>query len=189
MTDKLAWIDKALQELREKNLYTTIRTIESPQGAWLQVDGRRVLNFCSNNYLGLANDPRLVQAAKEACDRQGVGPAAVRTIAGTLQLHVDLEKRLAEFKEAEAAILFQSGFSANLPDKDDSGIIIGPNIGSILKNRTVAGTCKSCGIRMSAYFWFSTDVPSQRFGQQDNSNLFPNPLKYSAIMCGRFVST
>jgi glycine C-acetyltransferase len=114
VTDKLAWIDKALQELREKNLYTTIRTIESPQGAWLQVDGRRVLNFCSNNYLGLANDPRLVQAAKEACDRQGVGPAAVRTIAGTLQLHVELEKRLAEFKEAEASILFQSGFSANL---------------------------------------------------------------------------
>ncbi len=114
MSDKLQWIDDALAELREKGLYNTIRTIESPQGAWLVVDGKRVLNFCSNNYLGLANDPRLVQAAKEAIDKLGVGPAAVRTIAGTMSIHVELEKRLAEFKEAEAAIQFQSGFTANL---------------------------------------------------------------------------
>ncbi len=114
MSDKLQWIDDALAELREKGLYNTIRTIESPQGAWLVVDGKRVLNFCSNNYLGLANDPRLAQAAKEAIDQLGVGPAAVRTIAGTMRIHVELEKRLAEFKEAEAAIQFQSGFTANL---------------------------------------------------------------------------
>jgi len=114
MSDPLAWIDEALQELKDKGLFTTIRTIESPQGPWLVVDGKRVLNFCSNNYLGLANDPRLVQAAKEAIDRLGVGPAAVRTIAGTMTLHIELEKRLAEFKETEAAISFQSGFNANL---------------------------------------------------------------------------
>ena len=114
MRHKLAWIEEALQELRQKNLYTTIRTIGSAQGPWLEVDGRRVLNFCSNNYLGLANDPRLVQAASDACQRLGVGPAAVRTIAGTTQLHLELEGRLARFKEAEAAILFQSGFCANL---------------------------------------------------------------------------
>jgi glycine C-acetyltransferase len=114
MNDKLAWLHTALQELREKKLYNTIRTIDSPQGAWLVVDGQRVLNFCSNNYLGLANDPRLIQAAKTAIDRLGIGPAAVRTIAGTMSLHVELEKRLAEFKEAEAAIAFQSGFNANL---------------------------------------------------------------------------
>jgi glycine C-acetyltransferase len=114
MSDKLAWIEESLRELRQKNLYATIRTIGSPQGPWLEVDGRQVLNFCSNNYLGLANDPRLVQAAKDACDRLGVGPAAVRTIAGTTKLHIELEERLAEFKEAQAAISFQSGFSANL---------------------------------------------------------------------------
>jgi glycine C-acetyltransferase len=114
MPDKLAWIDDALQELRDKKLYATIRTIESPQGARLTVDGKQVLNFCSNNYLGLANHPRLVQAAKEATDRLGVGPAAVRTIAGTTSLHLELEKRLAGFKEAQAAISFQSGFCANL---------------------------------------------------------------------------
>jgi glycine C-acetyltransferase len=114
MADKLAWIGDALQELREKRLYATIRTVESPQGPWLVVDGKRVLNFCSNNYLGLANDPRLARAAREAIDRLGVGPAAVRTIAGTTSLHVELEKRLAEFKGTEAAIAFQSGFNANL---------------------------------------------------------------------------
>lgn len=114
MSDPLAWIDEGLQELTDRGLYITIRTIASPQGPWLVVDGRRVLNFCSNNYLGLANDPRLVRAAKEAIDRLGVGPAAVRTIAGTMTLHVELERRLAAFKETEAALSFQSGFNANL---------------------------------------------------------------------------
>jgi glycine C-acetyltransferase len=114
MNEKLAWLDDALRELREKKLYNTIRTIDSPQGAWLMVDGRKTLNFCSNNYLGLANDPRLAKAATAAIDRLGVGPGAVRTIAGTMSLHVELEKRLAEFKEAEAAIALQSGFMANL---------------------------------------------------------------------------
>ncbi len=114
MSDPLAWIDEALQDLKNRGLYITIRTVESPQGAWLVVDGKRVLNFCSNNYLGLADDPRLVQAAREATERLGVGPGAVRTIAGTMKLHIELEKALAEFKEAEAAISFQSGFNANL---------------------------------------------------------------------------
>lgn len=114
MSDPLSWIDEAMQDLRDRGLYITIRTVESPQGPWLVVDGKRVLNFCSNNYLGLANDPRLVEAAKEAIDKLGIGPAAVRTIAGTMSIHLELEKALAEFKEAEAAISFQSGFNANL---------------------------------------------------------------------------
>lgn len=78
------------------------------------VDGQKVLNFCSNNYLGLANHPRLVGAAKTALDKYGVGPAAVRTIAGTMDLHLELESRLATFKGVEAALTFQSGFNANL---------------------------------------------------------------------------
>jgi len=111
---KLQWIEDELQKLRESGLYTHIRTLESPQGAWLVVDGKKALNFCSNNYLGLANHPRLVQAAKEAIEKYGVGPGAVRTIAGTMSLHVELEKRLAAFKGVEDAITFQSGFNANL---------------------------------------------------------------------------
>ena len=114
MEDKLAWVERELENLKKEGLYTTIRTLGSPQGAWLIVDGRKVLNFCSNNYLGLANHPTLVEKAKEAIDKYGVGPGAVRTIAGTMELHVELEKRLAEFKGAEAAISFQSGFNANL---------------------------------------------------------------------------
>jgi glycine C-acetyltransferase len=114
MTTKTDWITAELDALQQQGLYNTIRTIESPQGAWLVVDGRRVLNFCSNNYLGLANHPKLVQAAQDAVRQYGVGPAAVRSIAGTMSLHVELEKRLAAFKGVDAAITFQSGFNANL---------------------------------------------------------------------------
>jgi glycine C-acetyltransferase len=114
MSTKLEWISQELDTLEQQGLYNTIRTIDSPQGAWLVVDGKRVLNFCSNNYLGLANDARLKRAAQAAIEKFGVGPAAVRSIAGTLSLHVELEKRLAQFKGAEATISFQSGFNSNL---------------------------------------------------------------------------
>jgi glycine C-acetyltransferase len=111
---KTDWISQELDGLKSQGLYNRIRTIGSPQGAWLVVDGKKVLNFCSNNYLGLANHPKIVAAAKKAADEMGVGPAAVRTIAGTTGLHLELEKRLAAFKGVEAAITFQSGFTANL---------------------------------------------------------------------------
>jgi glycine C-acetyltransferase len=114
MSTKLAWIEQEIASLKEQGLYTNIRTLSSPQGAWLEVDGRRVLNFSSNNYLGLANHPRLREAAKAAIDRMGIGPTAVRTIAGTTTLHLELEQRLATFKGVEAALTFQSGFNANI---------------------------------------------------------------------------
>jgi len=111
---KIDWIQEEIDSLKSQGLYNNIRTIGSPQGAWLTVDGRHVLNFCSNNYLGLANHPALVAASKKAADDMGVGPGAVRSIAGTMSLHVELEKRLAQFKGVEAAITLQSGFTANL---------------------------------------------------------------------------
>jgi len=110
----LSWIEQEVETLKTQGLYNNIRVIGSPQGAWLTVDGKRALNFCSNNYLGLANHPALTAAAKKATAEFGVGPGAVRSIAGTMTLHVDLEKRLAAFKGVEAAITFQSGFTANL---------------------------------------------------------------------------
>jgi len=113
MSGKLTWIDEELENLHKTGFYNKIRTISSPQGAWLVVDGKKVLNFCSNNYLGLANHPKLIKAATEAMQKYGVGPGAVRTIAGTMDLHLELEKRMAAFKRVEAAITFQSGFSAN----------------------------------------------------------------------------
>ena len=114
MTDKTAFIRDEVQALKDQGLYNTIRTIDGPQGAHLTVNGQKVLNFCSNNYLGLANDPRLVRAATAALERYGVGPGAVRTIAGTMTIHTDLEEALARFKGVEATISFQSGFTANL---------------------------------------------------------------------------
>ncbi len=111
--DRLAFIDEDVEGLRETGLLINIRTIQGAQGAWLTVDGKHVLNFCSNNYLGLANDPRMNAAAIEAIKTFGVGPAAVRTIAGTISLHLELERRLAAFKGVEDALYVQSGFCAN----------------------------------------------------------------------------
>lgn len=111
---KLKWITDEIESLKASGLYNNIRTIDSPMDAWVTIDGRSVQNFCANNYLGLANHPRIKQAAKDAIDKYGVGPGAVRTIAGTMSLHTQLEADLAAFKKAEACITLQSGFTANL---------------------------------------------------------------------------
>ena len=111
--ERYAYIESEMAQLREAGLFINLRVMESPADAWMVVDGQRVLNLCTNNYLGLANDPRLKQAAKEAVDTWGVGPAAVRSIAGTQSLHVELERRLAAFKGVEDALYVQSGFCAN----------------------------------------------------------------------------
>lgn len=113
-TEKTAWIEEEIASLKQAGLFNTIRTIESPMDAWVEIDGRRMLNFCANNYLGLANHARIKEAAIKAINDYGVGPGAVRTIAGTMKLHIELEERLAAFKKAEACITFQSGFTANL---------------------------------------------------------------------------
>jgi glycine C-acetyltransferase len=111
--NKLTWLENELQSLKDQGLFNTIRTIGSAQGAWIIVDGQRVLNFCSNNYLGIADHPRLKEAAQQAIGKYGVGPAAVRSIAGTLDLHVEFERRMAAFKGVEDALYVQSGFCAN----------------------------------------------------------------------------
>jgi glycine C-acetyltransferase len=113
-SSKLDYLVTQLDELKERGLYNTIRALEGPQGAWLTIAGRRVLNFCSNNYLGFANDPALTAAARAAMDSHGLGPAAVRSIAGTMDLHLALERRLAAFKGVDDTLSFQSGFMANL---------------------------------------------------------------------------
>lgn len=113
MHDKLGWITDEMNALQEQGLKITIRTIGSACGPWMVVDGKQVLNFCTNNYLGLANDPRLKAAAQKAIEEWGVGPAAVRSIAGTLELHRQFERRMAAFKGVEDALYVQSGFCAN----------------------------------------------------------------------------
>ena len=113
MSSKLDFMVEELGTLKEEKRFINIRTMDSPADAWMVVDGKRVLNFCTNNYLGLANHPDLKEAAKEAVEKWGVGPAAVRTIAGTQALHLEFERRMAEFKGVQASMLVQSGFCAN----------------------------------------------------------------------------
>lgn len=95
-------------------MYTSVRVLESSQGPWFTIDGNKLLNFCSNNYLGLAQDKRLVDAVIKAVKKYGVGAGAVRPISGNLKLHMDAEKALAKFKGSEAAFLLPGGFVANI---------------------------------------------------------------------------
>ena len=112
-TNPLTFLDDELATLRAKGLYRWPRRLTGEQAPVCVYDGRRVINLCSNNYLGLANDPRLKDAARRAIDEYGVGSGAVRTIAGNLAIHEQVEARLAAFKHTEAALLYQSGFAAN----------------------------------------------------------------------------
>ncbi len=109
----LAFLDDELAALRAQGLYRWPRELAGEQAPVCVYDGRRVINLCSNNYLGLANHPGLKDAARRAIDAYGVGSGAVRTIAGNMAIHQTLERRLAAFKRAEAALLYQSGFTAN----------------------------------------------------------------------------
>ncbi len=110
----LSYLREGIDELKKEGLYKDIQTLESEQGAWIEIKGQKVLNFCSNNYLGFAADERIKKAAREAIERYGVGPGAVRTIAGTMRIHEELEEKLADFKGAEAVLVLQSGYNANI---------------------------------------------------------------------------
>lgn len=114
MVDPLQPYYDTIEDMKAKGLYSTHRIVESPQGSWLTVNGKKVLNFCSNNYLGLASDKRLIDAAVNAVRDFGVGPGAVRPLSGNLKLHVDAEEAIAKFKQAEAAFLLPGGFIANI---------------------------------------------------------------------------
>lgn len=115
-----------LEDLKGKGLYNTIEPLESANGPMIKINGKELINLSSNNYLGLATDKRLKDVASEAIEKYGVGAGAVRTINGTLELHVRLEEKLAQFKHTEAAIAYQSGFNCNMAaisavmDKNDA---------------------------------------------------------------------
>lgn len=121
-----AFLDENLQALRDQGLYNEIDAVEGANGSIIQVRGQHLINLSSNNYLGLATNEQLKRIAKEATEQYGVGAGAVRTINGTLDLHVKLEEKLAEFKGTEAAISYQSGFNCNMAaisavmDKNDA---------------------------------------------------------------------
>ncbi len=112
-TDPLAYLTGELESLKQQGLYRRLRILEGEQKAKTTFDHHQVVNLSSNNYLGLTTHPRLRDAALEATRRYGVGSGSVRTIAGTMEIHMELERRLAAFKKTEAVVVFQSGFAAN----------------------------------------------------------------------------
>ena len=111
--DPLAFLGDELAALKDQGLFRRLRVLEAEQAARTRIDGREVVNLSSNNYLGLTTHPRLKAKATAALEQFGVGTGSVRTIAGTMSLHMELERRLADFKKTEAAVVFQSGFAAN----------------------------------------------------------------------------
>src|SRR4051812_1738640 len=104
------FLQNELDGVREQGLYRSLRCVEGDQGPTLRLNGRDVINFSSNNYLGIANHPALAAAAKTAIDRYGCGSGASRLISGNMTVHEELEARLAQFKNTEAALVFNSGF-------------------------------------------------------------------------------
>ena len=111
--DPLAYLTAELESLKQQGLYRTLRVLDGEALAHATYDHRSVVNLSSNNYLGLTTHPKLRQAALDAVREFGVGSGAVRTISGTMAMHVELERRLAAFKQVEAVVVFQSGFAAN----------------------------------------------------------------------------
>ena len=106
-------LEKSLSDLKAAGLYKEERIIESPQGAAIQVKGKEVLNFCANNYLGLSNDARLIEAAKKMMDRRGYGMSSVRFICGTQDIHKELEAAISKYFKTEDTILYAACFDAN----------------------------------------------------------------------------
>lgn len=107
------WLEEQIQTLKDQHLYKTPRILESPASGKVRMDGKEVVNLSSNNYLGLANHPRVREAALKAIEEWGVGAGAVRWIGGTMKVHDDLETKLSEFKNVESVLVFTSGFTAN----------------------------------------------------------------------------
>ncbi|HXW95820.1 MAG TPA: glycine C-acetyltransferase [Nitrososphaerales archaeon] len=113
MRDPTSFLRQEYEDLVRQELDWKLRVLSGPSAPWCLVDGKKVLMFCSNNYLGLSNHPKLKEAAKRAVDTHGAGSGSVRPIAGTMDLHLELERRLAKFKGAEASLVYQTGFAAN----------------------------------------------------------------------------
>jgi glycine C-acetyltransferase len=138
MRNPTAFLREEYEELVKSELDWKLRVLQGPSTPWCVVDGKKVLMFCSNNYLGLSNHPKLKEAAIEAVRTHGAGSGSVRPIAGNMDLHIELERRLAKFKGAEASLVYQTGFAANaglipqLAGKDDLIISDELNHGSII---------------------------------------------------------
>src|SRR5512142_2397039 len=111
--DPLSYLGDQIAEWKKAGTFQRLRILQSASAAESQFDGKEVINLASNNYLGLTTHPKLIEAAIEATRKYGAGSGAVRTISGTMDLHMELEEKIAKFKNVEACVVFQSGFTAN----------------------------------------------------------------------------
>ena len=177
MNEKLTQrIDKELEEIKAAGLYKTERVIESPQGAEIIVNGKKVLNFCANNYLGLSSHPKVIEAAKNTIDHRGFGMSSVRFICGTQDIHKELEKKISEFLGTEDTILYAAAFDANggvfepLFNEEDAIISDALNHASIID-----------GVRL---------CKAQRFRyEHNNMEDLESKLKESASLRSRIIVT
>lgn len=145
------FIESELARLKEAGLYRKLRRVEGDQGSTLILDGREVINFSSNNYLGIANHPALSEAAKAAIDRYGCGSGASRLISGNMALHEELEHRIAELKGTEAALVFNSGFQANtgvVPTLVGEGDIV---FSDALNHASIIDGCRLARAKVAVY--------------------------------------
>src|SRR5262245_21448905 len=142
MRDPLSYLHDELEQWRAEGTYQRLRILESESAAESRFDGKDVINLASNNYLGLTTHPKLREAALDAVRQYGVGSGAVRTISGTMRLHIELEERIAAFKNVEACVVFQSGFAANA---GTVAAILGPNdhiISDELNHASIIDGCR-----------------------------------------------
>lgn len=166
------FLNKNLQDLRDQGLYNEIDPVEGANGPVIQVRGKKLINLSSNNYLGLATNEELKRIAKEATDRYGVGAGAVRTINGTLDLHVKLEETLAKFKGTEAAISYQSGFNCNMAaisavmDKNDA------ILSDQLNHASIIDGCRLSRAKIIAYNHSDMDDLRKKAKEAKESGLY-----------------
>src|SRR6201996_4662965 len=142
MSNPLSYLHDQIEQWRAEGTYQRLRILESESAAESRFDGKEVINLASNNYLGLTTHPKLREAAIEAVRQFGVGSGAVRTISGTMSLHMQLEERIAAFKNVEACVVFQSGFAANA---GTVSAILGPEdhiISDELTHATIIDGCR-----------------------------------------------
>ncbi len=173
MSKKLdAFLNENLNELKEQGLYNEIDPVEGPNGSIIKVRGKDLINLSSNNYLGLATNEDLKKLAKDAIDKYGVGAGAVRTINGTLDIHVKLEEKLAEFKGTEAAISFQSGFNCNMAaisgvmDKNDA------ILSDQLNHASIIDGCRLSRAKIIAFKHSDMDDLRQKAKEATESGLY-----------------
>ena len=181
MAGSLAFMSEELDRMKREGLYGNIRVLEGPQGAMVKIGGKEYLNLCSNNYLGFANDPRVREKTKGMIDKYGVGPGAVRTIAGTMHIHLELEKNLAAFKGSESAVTFQSGFCANLaviPTLTGEGDLI---FSDSLNHASIIDACKLTKAKVIRYE--HSDMKDLRLKLSENA---ANPGRKLLITDGVF---